>query len=133
MYSLSSLFIYSLLNFTTMGVRLYPKLKEGVTLNQLIDVSDADYQRYLDLKGQNEYQGLSNDDFYTLLYSEGYEGVRAVNSFDLFGWGKFQFLDCMKGEDSYCGELDDMENVAQLIWINDIQVDLDLIKGVYWV
>jgi len=111
-------------------------LKEGVTLNQLIDVSNADYQRWIELKAQYDSGAMDGDTYYGLLYSEGYEGVREVNSFDLNGWGKFQCLNSMKGEDgyvSYCGELDDIQLVADLIWMNDIQVDLDLIRGVYWV
>lgn len=119
-----------------MGVRLYPKLKEGVTLNQLIGVSDADYQRYLDLNAKYDSGAMDGDTYYGLLYSKGFEGVNEVNGFDLFGWGKFEPIACMRGDDgyvSYCGELDDMEKVADLIWLNSIQVDLDLIRGVYWV
>lgn len=119
-----------------MGVRLYPKLKDGVTLNQLIGVSDADYQRFLDLNAKYDSGAMDGDTYYGLLYSKGFEGVNEVNGFDLFGWGKFECLECMKGADGfveYCGELTDMAKVQILFNMNNIECDLSLIKGVYWV
>jgi len=78
-----------------MGVRLYPSLAEGVTLNQVIGISDAEYQRWKELKAK-----ITNTEaFYELIYSEGYEQVLTLNNFDLNGWGKFECLESMKDVD----------------------------------
>jgi hypothetical protein len=118
-----------------MGVRLYPYLKEGVTLNQVIGVSDADYQRWVELEAQYKSKEIDSDTYYHLLYSEGWEGVNELNGFDLFGWGKFECLESMRGEDGYVeytGSLKDMSDIAVLFMINGISCDMSLIKGVYW-
>lgn len=118
-----------------MGTRLYPLLKEGVTLNKVIGVSDDEYVRWCELKAEYENCVIDIEEFFERVYSEGYEAVRYLNSFELFGWGKFDCLDCMRGEDGYvtnCGDLTDMGQVALLLDINGVSADLSLIRGVYW-
>jgi hypothetical protein len=116
-----------------MGVRLYPILKEGVTLNRVIGVSDADYQRWInfsqELDAIKPRYGEKYDELYQKLYTAEFEGVYRLNSFDLFGWGEFRWLDCMSG---YAGELRDIAKVQTLFAINEIGCDISLIEGVYW-
>jgi hypothetical protein len=118
-----------------MGIRLYPILKEGVTLNRVIGVTDSDYQLYLQLNALYESGAIDSDKYYGLLYTASFEGVNEVNGFTLFGWGKFACLDCMKDDDGYvkdCGTLHDMAKVSTLFNMNGIDCDLSLIDGVYW-
>lgn len=90
-----------------MGVRLYPILKEGVTLEQFLNLPEGTQARF----EAHEAKRPSGSDF--MAYDEWHKGMdddmEAINCFELNGWGKFYPCDWQKdGEFVSCSgkELD---------------------------
>jgi len=85
-----------------MGVRLYPILKEGVTLEQFLNLPEGTQARF----EAHEAKRPSGSDF--MAYDEWHKGMdddmEAINSFNLYGWGKFSPCDYQKdGQYVSCG------------------------------
>ena len=85
-----------------MGVRLYPILKEGVTLEQFLNLPEGAQARF----EAHEAKRPSGSDF--MAYDEWHKGLdddmETINDFNLFGWDKFYPCDQQKdGEFVSCG------------------------------
>ena len=71
-----------------MGVRLYPILKENVTLDQFLNVPEGTEER---VKAHEQNYPKDSTDFvaYEEWYAEMDEDMSKLYNFKLFGWGKF--------------------------------------------
>ena len=123
---------FVVLNQIYMGIRLYPILKEGATINKILNVSQKKYQKYLQLQNLKE---SSPEEYYDMLSMD--DDLFILNKFDTFGWGSFKPLPEMLGDDGYVltsGELHDFERIKMLFLDNGIHISsvFTFIKGVYW-
>jgi hypothetical protein len=115
-----------------MGVRLYPILREGATINHIVNVSSKKYQKYLELQKLKE---SSPEEYHDMLSMD--DELFILNKFDTFGWGTFIPLPEMLDEDGYVlsnGELRDFDRIKMLFLDNGIHFShvFLFIDGVYW-
>lgn len=130
-----------------MGTRLYPKFRDGVTSNQVINltnpelnITDEDYQRWKILYDKYEKSEITADEYYEIIYADGNDNLSILSTFETFGWGKFKGLPFMyeNGNESYSGSLkltqENAHDFDMLFGNNDINPKvMSLITGVYWV
>ncbi len=114
-------------------------MKAGVNINAITGHSDAEFQAYTELRAKYDSNEMDGEEFYALLFSDGYEAICELNNFDLNGWGKIRPLQCMKNEDGFisdAGELRDRNSLVDLFTINNILMGIgnwfDQIDGVSW-
>ena len=150
-------FFDCLLNICTMGVRLYPLAKKGVSQVEVFNavapaldmptLTPERFEVYETLNARYEANEVSCDEYYETLYNGLNDDINAYQSFILNGFGKFRSIPCQLDEDgylSYCGDITDLKLVNDLAMANmgdkwEITLGLsalvksDLIDGVYWV
>jgi hypothetical protein len=116
-----------------MGIRLYPKTTNELSLEKLAGVTPGTTQRLQALRkeiGVDEGKDFfDNQDRYEKFHNAKTEEMDQLDSFLLFGWGKFD--DAGVAIEEY-GSLTDKEKIEILFKRNGIHADLDLCEGVYW-
>ena len=125
-----------------MGVYLFADKKEGVTDLALYNASFNEsmtqerYEYYLSKKA--ELEG-TDEAWYEFFYADKSNAdLRAINSFEVFGYGKYKrCLPHHKDNDGYlecCGGEDDHKHIELMCILNDINYDgvKDLINGLHW-
>lgn len=121
-----------------MGTRLYPIMKQGHNQAEIVGATDIDVKLLEQLEADRKSGLIDDDGFYDALFNNPkYAKAHELNSFDLFGWGKFRPIEEQLGADGYLtctGSLNDMNRVELLFIINDIDFDSisHLIDGVCW-
>ena len=78
-----------------MGVRLYPILKQGVTIAELLGLPNEAQERYNN-HNANRPTDLMDMDAQSDWYDAMDEDVEAINCFENNGWGKFYPCDWQK-------------------------------------
>ena len=130
------------IKFLVMGVYLFADKKEGVSTLALYNASFNEsmtqerYEYYLSKKA--ELDGL-DEAWYEFFYADKSNAdLRAINSFEVFGYGKYKFpLSRHFGSDGYlnpCGWESDSKKIEYMCVLNDIEYDgiKDLINGLHW-
>lgn len=125
-----------------MGTYLFAKKKEGVSELALYNASFNEsmtqdrYEYYLSKKA--ELEG-TDEAWYQFFYADKANAdLRAFNSFELFGYGKYKIaLPNHKDEQGYlepCGGESDSNKIEIMCVLNDIEYDSikDLIDELYW-
>ena len=116
-----------------MGTRIYPILKEGVTNAQLLNISEEVANEFAILKANYDNGVIDADTYYEQVFAN--DEYRTLNSFDLYGWGKFKACDYQLDEDGYvlcCGEEKDASRWKLTLFYNDIECQMPLLDGIYW-
>ena len=130
-----------------MGVRLYPILKEGVTLEQFLNLPEGTEAR---LRAHIAKRPQGNDFVAYAAWANLLDGdMGLIYNFELYGWGKFRPCDYQKdGEYVSCGgkELDrdlwfmtlQMNSykfgIQNEVWkaFNNEPSNIDMLDGVEW-
>lgn len=125
-----------------MGVYLFAKKKQGVSTLALYNASFNEsmtqerYEYYLSKKA--ELEG-TDEAWYQFFYADKSNAdLRAINSFELFGYGKYKKpLPNQLDADGWlppCGGESDSNNIELMSLLNDIEYDniKDLIDELYW-
>lgn len=118
-----------------MGTRIYPIAKEGVKINKFVGASDEMMIAFEAFHGKYQRGEIDAETYYEGIYAS--PTLLELNSFELYGWGKFRALPCMLEEDGYvtpCGTITDPIKVHDLLTINDVNYCeiAHLIDGVCW-
>lgn len=125
-----------------MGVYLFASKKQGVSTLALYNASFNEsmtqerYEYYLSKKA--ELEGSDNA-WYEFFYADKSNAdLRAINSFEVFGYGKYKFpLSSHLENSGYlppCGDECDTREIERMCVLNDIEYDgiKDLIEYLYW-
>jgi hypothetical protein len=125
-----------------MGIYLFADKKEGVSTLALYNASFNEsmtqerYEYYLSKKA--ELDGL-DDAWYEFFYADKSNAdLRAINSFEVFGYGKYKKpIPSHRNDDGWlepCGGESDSNNIELMCALNDINYDgiKDLIDVLHW-
>jgi hypothetical protein len=124
-----------------MGVRLYPIAKAGVSnvevFNRVASIygskplSPERLEAYTSLVAKRESGEIDSDEYFETLYNGSNDDIQAFNSFELFGFGKFQ--SAFEAHRDYSGEERGEYGVHYLCVMNDIPTEVkELVDGFYW-
>jgi hypothetical protein len=108
-----------------MGTRLYPITTNPRKLEKLAGVPAGTWEVYRELEKQFPEQ----DEFYAALDEPKNESVARLFHFDLFGWGKFLFIQNF----SPCGRTKTFKEARKLARLNGLSTrEVRLANGFKW-